>query len=74
MGAGHLYSAMMPGLQGRQKRTFFNSICVWGIVGAGLAGAVTGGSSFGILGAIAGFLGAFWIGIAFLKRERFYRP
>jgi hypothetical protein len=67
------YNVFMPGLQGREKREFFNGIAVWMIIGFALGGAMVGYASFGLIGAFFGLGAGLTVGGRFAEKNRFYR-
>jgi hypothetical protein len=67
------YNVFMPGLQGQEKREFFNGIAVWMIMGFALGGATAGYIWFGLLGAFFGLGAGLMIGARFAEKRRFYR-
>jgi len=63
----------MPGLQGREKRAFFNEISGWMIIGFALGGAMIGYSWLGPLGVIVGLGAGIAVGGSIAEKGRFYR-
>jgi hypothetical protein len=63
----------MPGLQGREKREFFNGIASWMIMGFALGGAMAGYAWLGWLGAFFGFGAGLAMGGGFAEKGRFFR-
>jgi hypothetical protein len=72
-GFGPAYRALVPGLQGREKRTLFNRIAAYLIAGIGLAGTLLGYAWLGPLGALLGLGGGLAAGGAYAEKERFLR-
>ena len=68
-----LYDLMLPTLQGRQKRLFFNKVSGGMVLGLGLGGAVAGFAWAGLVGAVIGLGAGLALGGAFVERGRFYR-
>jgi hypothetical protein len=67
------YNTFMPGLQGGEKREFFNEIAGWMVIGFALGGAMMGYALFGLLGAFFGLGAGLMIGARFAEENRFYR-
>jgi hypothetical protein len=67
------YNVFMPGLQGCEKREFFNQIAAWMIIGFALGGAMVGYVWFGLLGAVFGLGAGIAAGGAVAEKGRFYR-
>jgi hypothetical protein len=72
-GLRHIYNLIMPGVRGRDRRDFFNSVSVVTILGMGLFGALVGSGFAGAGGAIVGFLVAVGIMTHTMTRHRFLR-
>jgi hypothetical protein len=62
----------MPGLRGREKKAFFNSIAGWMVLGFAAGGAMIGYSWFGVLGAIIGLGAGIGVGGSTARKGRFY--
>jgi hypothetical protein len=71
----HVWGSMLPdaGLEGRNKRRFFNTLSRIMILSAGVAGAFLGMSVLGWTGALIGFLVAAALMFAFVVGGRYLR-
>jgi hypothetical protein len=63
----------MPGLQGVERREFFNGVSRWIVVSIALGGGVIGYSWFGAIGAVIGLGVGLMVGAGFAENQRFYR-
>ena len=72
-GLGSYYNLLMPSLQGREKREFFNAISGWLVAGIALGGAAVGLAWLGPLGAIIGLGGGLLAGGSYAAKGGFYR-
>lgn len=67
------WSSLMPGLQGKQKKEFFNNASIGMSIGLACGGAIIGYNSAGILAAIVGAGMGLIGGCRITARGRFYR-
>jgi hypothetical protein len=67
------YDVFMPGLQGREKKEYFNTIAGGMILGFAIGGAWVGYAWSGVFGALIGFGAGLGAGGAFAEKGRFYR-
>jgi hypothetical protein len=72
-GLGTYYNMLLPSLQGREKREFFNGVAGWLVAGIAVGGAALGFVCLGPLGAVLGLGGGLMAGGSFAERGRFYR-
>jgi hypothetical protein len=72
-GVRTFYNVFMPGLQGREKREYFNQIAAWMIIVFGLGGAMMGYAWFGVLGVVIGLGAGIAAGGAIAEKGRFFR-
>jgi hypothetical protein len=68
-----LYDLMLPTLQGREKRVFFNKVSGGMVLGFGLGGALAGFGWAGLPGAAVGLAAGLGLGGSFAERHRFFR-
>jgi hypothetical protein len=68
-----LYDLMLPTLQGREMRLFFNKVSGGMVLGFGLGGALAGFAWAGLVGAVVGLAVGLGLGGSFAERHRFYR-
>jgi hypothetical protein len=72
-GLGTYYRLLLPSLEGREKRMFFNRASGGLVAGIALGGAVVGYGLLGPLGAILGLGAGLMAGGSTAERGRFYR-
>jgi hypothetical protein len=72
-GVRTFYNVFMPGLQGREKRQFFNQLAGGMVLVFALGGAMVGYAWFGLLGAFLGLGAGIAMGGATAEKGRFYR-
>ena len=72
-GFRQLYRWILPGLEGHEKKRYFNEVSRGIVLAAGLCGAVLGLACFGWVGAILGLGGGVAAGGSFAESRRFYR-
>jgi hypothetical protein len=70
---GHFWSWLLPSLQGRDRRLFFNELSSSIVLSSGIVGAFLGFELAGLFGALVGFGGGAAAGAAFAVKCRFYR-
>ena len=68
------YNLFMPGLQGREKREYFNQVSAWMVGSFALVGAMFGYDWFGPVGVIFGLGAGIAAGSSIAQKKRFYRP
>jgi hypothetical protein len=73
-GLRQFYRILLPGLQGREKREYFNEIAGWMVLGVAIGGGMIGYFSLGPLGVIFGLGAGAAAGGALVEKARFYRP
>ena len=72
-GLGSYYRLLMPSLQGREKREFFNRVSGSLVASLALGGAAVGYAWLGPLGALLGLGGGLMAGGSVAERGRFFR-
>jgi hypothetical protein len=72
-GFGRAWNRILPGLQGPDKKRYFNELSGGIIVAAGLCGLLLGLACLGPFGAILGLGAGIAAGESFASSNRFYR-
>jgi hypothetical protein len=72
-GFRQLHRSILPGLEGPDKKRYFNALSGGIVLAAGASGLVLGLSCFGPIGAILGLGAGIAAGGSFAESRRFYR-
>ena len=72
-GFRQLHRWILPGLEGAEKKRYFNAVCGGIVLAAGICGLLLGLVWFGWIGAILGLGGGVAAGGSFAESRRFYR-
>ena len=72
-GYRQLYSRLMPGLAGAEKRQFFNQVSGAVVLAAGFLGAGVGFACLGWIGGVLGLVGGISVGGSYVEKQRLYR-
>ena len=73
-GFGQLHRWMLPGLEGAEKKRYFNEVSGGIVLAVGLGGLILGLALLGPIGAIVGLGAGVAAGGSLASSNRFYRP